>query len=161
MSAILVAIEGSDALTVKTTMSESGLAVTVSAAVTTARSRSARRATSSVNEGGCAARTCAATARVLRVLTDNAKVYRVGGCWSAVCTALGIRRRFTKPGRPWTNGKAERLNRTLLTEFAYNQPWTGNTQRLTALPAWVNAYNTERAHTALGGHPPISRLTAA
>jgi len=97
---------------------------------------------------------------VLRVLTDNAKVYRVGGCWSAVCTALGIRRRFTKPGRPWTNGKAERLNRTLLTEFAYNQPWTGNTQRLTALPAWVNAYNTERAHTALGGHPPISRLTA-
>jgi len=91
---------------------------------------------------------------VLRVLTDNAKVYRVGGCWSAVCTALGIRRRFTKPGRPWTNGKAERLNRTLLTEFAYNQPWTGNTQRLTALPAWVNAYNTERAHTALGRPPP-------
>ena len=48
----------------------------------------------------------------------------------------------------------------LLTE-TFNQPWTGNTQRLTALPAWVNAYNTERAHTALGGHPPISRLTAA
>ena len=59
---------------------------------------------------------------VARVLTDNAKVYRIGGCWRAVCIAWGIRRRFTKPGCPWTNGKAERLNRTLLTEFAYARP---------------------------------------
>jgi hypothetical protein len=40
--------------------------------------------------------------RVLRVLTDNAKVYRVGQHWRAVCAALGLRRRFTKPGCPWT-----------------------------------------------------------
>lgn len=97
---------------------------------------------------------------VLRVLTDNAKVYRIGSCWSAVCTALGIRRRFTKPGCPWTNGKAERLNRTLLTEFAYARPWTSNAERLNALTPWVTSYNTTRAHTALGGHPPISRITA-
>lgn len=97
---------------------------------------------------------------VLRVLTDNAKVYRVGGNWAAVCTALGIRRRFTKPGCPWTNGKAERLNRTLLTEFAYARPWTSNTQRLAALDNWVHNYNTRRAHSALGGHPPITRLAA-
>jgi transposase InsO family protein len=44
--------------------------------------------------------------RVLRVLTDNAKVYRIGSCWAAVCVALEIRRRFTRPGCPWTNGKA-------------------------------------------------------
>jgi transposase InsO family protein len=62
-----------------------------------------------------------------RVLTDNAMVYRRGRDWAAVCTALGIRRRFTKPGCPWTNGKAERLNRTLLTEFAYARPWTPTT----------------------------------
>jgi transposase InsO family protein len=55
---------------------------------------------------------------VLRVLTDNAKVYRVGRTWRAVCVALGLRWRFTKPGCPWTNGKAERFNRTLRTEFA-------------------------------------------
>jgi hypothetical protein len=47
---------------------------------------------------------------VLRVLTDNAKVYRVGQNWRAVCIALGLRRRFIKPGCPWTNGKAERFN---------------------------------------------------
>ncbi|GAA5125490.1 hypothetical protein GCM10023320_39960 [Pseudonocardia adelaidensis] len=38
--------------------------------------------------------------QVLRVLTDNAKVYRIGQDWRAVCVALGIRRRFTKPGCP-------------------------------------------------------------
>ncbi|KOV81779.1 hypothetical protein ADL03_27195 [Nocardia sp. NRRL S-836] len=96
---------------------------------------------------------------VLRVLTDNAKVYRVGSTWRAVCVALGIRRRFTRPRCPWTNGKAERFNRTLQTEFAYAQPWTGNQQRLAALPGWVHDYNTQRPHTALGGQPPITRLT--
>ncbi|MEU4807554.1 IS481 family transposase [Actinosynnema sp. NPDC023587] len=96
---------------------------------------------------------------VLRVLTDNAKVYRRGTNWIAVCVALGIRRRFTKPGCPWTNGKAERFNRTLQHEFAYARPWTSNPQRLTALPDWVAHYNTRRAHSALGGQPPITRLT--
>jgi transposase InsO family protein len=95
---------------------------------------------------------------VERVLTDNAMAYRHGRNWAAVCVALGIRRRFTKPGCPWTNGKAERLNRTLLTEFAYARPWTSNQQRLAALDSWVTDYNTRRAHSALGGQPPISRL---
>lgn len=98
--------------------------------------------------------------RVLRVLTDNAKVYRVGQNWRAVCVALGLRRRFTKPGCPWTNGKAERLNRTLLTEFAYARPWLSNNNRLAALDTWVDHYNTQRAHCALGGQPPITRLAA-
>jgi transposase InsO family protein len=97
---------------------------------------------------------------ILRILTDNAKVYRVGTNWRAVCVALGIRRRFTKPGCPWTNGKAERLNRTLLTEFAYAQPWLSNHDRLAALDSWVHRYNTRRAHSALGGRPPITRLAA-
>jgi transposase InsO family protein len=97
---------------------------------------------------------------VLRVLTDNAKVYRVGTNWRAVCVALGIRRRFTKPGCPWTNGKAERLNRTLLNEFAYARPWRSNTDRLNALDNWLNHYNTRRAHSALNGRAPITRLAA-
>ncbi|MEU0468515.1 integrase core domain-containing protein, partial [Amycolatopsis sp. NPDC006131] len=41
---------------------------------------------------------------------------------------------------------------------AYAQPWTSNTHRLTALPTWVQHYNTERPHSALTAHPPISRL---
>jgi transposase InsO family protein len=97
---------------------------------------------------------------VARVLTDNALSYRRGGAWIAACTELGIARRFIKPGRPWTNGKAERFNRTLRTEWAYATGWTNNDQRTAALDTWLEHYNTARSHSALGGHPPISRLAA-
>ena len=97
---------------------------------------------------------------VRRVLTDNAWAYRRGGAWAMVCSALQIRRRFIQPGRPWTNGKAERLNRTLQTEWAYSQAWTCNADRTAALASWVAHYNTERAHSSLGGRTPISRLAA-
>ena len=97
---------------------------------------------------------------VRRVLTDNAKSYRVGKAWIAVCAQLGIGRRFIKPGRPWTNGKAERFNRTLQTEWAYATAWSCNDQRTAALDSWLAHYNTARSHSALGGRPPISRLAA-
>ena len=97
---------------------------------------------------------------VARVLTDNALSYRRGGAWITACTERGIGRRFIQPGRPWTNGKAERFNRTLRTEWAYATAWTSNDQRTAALDAWLEHYNTARSHSALGGHPPISRLAA-
>jgi transposase InsO family protein len=98
--------------------------------------------------------------RVRRVLTDNALVYRQGTDWGWVCAAWQLKRRFTKPGCPWTNGKAERFNRTLLTEWAYARAWTSNRSRAHALDRFLNHYNTRRGHSALGGHPPISRLAA-
>jgi transposase InsO family protein len=98
--------------------------------------------------------------RVRRVLTDNAWVYRRGTDWGWVCTAWQLKRRFTRPGCPWTNGKAERFNRTLLTEWAYARPWTSNTTRSKALDTFLHQYNTRRGHSALGGHPPITRLAA-
>jgi transposase InsO family protein len=96
--------------------------------------------------------------RVRRVLTDNALVYRRGINWGWVCTAWQLNRRFTKPGCPWTNGKAERFNRTLLTEWAYARAWTSNTSRTRALDRYLSFYNTRRGHSALRGHPPSSRL---
>jgi transposase InsO family protein len=97
---------------------------------------------------------------VRRVLTDNAMSYRKGRAWISACAELGIARRFIQPGRPWTNGKAERFNRTLQTEWAYATAWTGNDERTAALDAWLEHYNTARSHSALGGRPPISRLAA-
>jgi transposase InsO family protein len=97
---------------------------------------------------------------IARVLTDNAKSYRIGRAWITACDQLGIARRFIKPGRPWTNGKAERFNRTLQTEWAYATAWTRNDQRTAALDSWLEHYNTARSHSALGGRPPISRLAA-
>jgi transposase InsO family protein len=98
--------------------------------------------------------------QVRRVLTDNALVYRHGTDWGWVCTAWQLKRRFTKPGCPWTNGKAERFNRTLLTEWAYARAWTSNRGRARGLDRFLHHYNTRRGHSALGGHPPISRLAA-
>jgi transposase InsO family protein len=97
---------------------------------------------------------------IRRVLTDNAKSYRIGKAWITACTRLGIARRFIKPGRPWTNGKAERFNRTLQTEWAYATAWTSNDERTAALDSWLTHYNTSRSHSALGGRPPVSRLAA-
>ena len=60
----------------------------------------------------------------------------------------------------WTNGKAERFNRTLLNEWAHARPWTSNIQRTRGLDQFLHRYNTRRGHSALGGQPPISRLAA-
>jgi transposase InsO family protein len=87
-------------------------------------------------------------------------VYRHGTDWGWVCTAWQLKRRFTKPGCPWTHGKAERFNRTLLNEWAYARPWTSNGLRRRGLDRFLVHYNTRRGHSALGGRPPISRLAA-
>jgi transposase InsO family protein len=95
--------------------------------------------------------------RIERLMTDNAFAYR----WSLrqVCTDRGIKQIFIKPHCPWQNGKVERLNRTLLTEWAYRHSFTNNNERAAALAPWLQHYNTERRHSALGGLPPTSRLT--
>ena len=96
---------------------------------------------------------------VQRVLTDNAFAYRHGAAWKALLTERGIRPMFIKPHCPWTNGKVERFNRTLQTEWAYQQPFTSNQQRRDALTKWLVEYNQHRPHRALGDLPPISRLS--
>jgi transposase InsO family protein len=95
--------------------------------------------------------------RIERLMTDNAWAYR----WSLreAVAQLGARHLFIKPHCPWQNGKVERLNRTLQTEWAYRQVFTSNTDRAAALAPWLEYYNTRRRHTALCGLPPISRLS--
>ncbi len=75
-----------------------------------------------------------------------------------VIASLGARKIFIRPHCPWQNGKAERFNRTLTTERAYRQVFTTNLARYTALEPWLEHYNNQRRHSALGGQPPISRL---
>jgi len=95
--------------------------------------------------------------RIERVMTDNAWAYKYS--IGAVVAKLGARQVFIKPHCPWQNGKVERLNRTLATEWAYRQVFTSNDQRAAALAPWVEYYNTQRRHSALGGQPPINRLS--
>ena len=95
-------------------------------------------------------------AHIERLMTDNAWAYRYS--LREVCADLGARQVFIKPHCPWQNGKVERLNRTLQTEWAYRQVFANNADRAEALAPWVEHYNTRRRHSALGGHPPVSRL---
>jgi transposase InsO family protein len=94
--------------------------------------------------------------RIERVMTDNAWAYKYS--LRGVCTSIGARQKFIKPHCPWQNGKVERLNRTLVSEWAYRQIFLSNDERAAALAPWIEHYNTRRRHSALGGLPPVSRL---
>ncbi|MCE4265368.1 IS481 family transposase [Rhodococcus globerulus] len=94
--------------------------------------------------------------RIERLMTDNAWAYRYS--LGTVCAEHEIVQKFIKPHCPWQNGKVERLNRTLATEWAYRRPYATNADRTAALARWLENYNTRRRHSALGGHPPVSRL---
>jgi transposase InsO family protein len=98
-------------------------------------------------------------ARIQRVMTDNAFNYRLSRDFQLALMGLGARHVLIRPHCPWTNGKAERLNRTLLAEWAYARPWLSNKERAAALAGWLEHYNRERPHGALGGLPPISRVS--
>lgn len=95
--------------------------------------------------------------RIERVMTDNAWAYR-STAWRHALTDVGARACYTRRYRPQTNGKAERFNRTLLDEWAYQRPFASNNDRAAALPDWLHTYNHHRTHTALDGHPPITRV---
>jgi transposase InsO family protein len=95
--------------------------------------------------------------RVERLITDNAWAYRHS--LRQVCAEHGIAQKFIKPHCPWQNGKAERYNRTLAAEWAYQRVWLTNDDRAAALAPWVEHYNTERAHSALAGLTPLARVS--
>ena len=97
--------------------------------------------------------------RIERVLTDNHLSYRRSTAMREAVAALHATHKFIKPHCPWQNGKVERFNRTLQTEWAYRQVFYSNTDRTAALAPWLKLYNTRRRHTALGGLPPVSRLS--
>lgn len=97
--------------------------------------------------------------RIGEVMTDNAFAYTNSGAFAQALADLGAKHLTIRPHCPWQNGKVERFNRTLQVEWAYRRVFTTNNERAELLPAWLTYYNTQRRHTALGGQPPISRVS--
>jgi transposase InsO family protein len=91
------------------------------------------------------------------VITDNHMSYRNTRAMKDAIQTLDAKHRFIQPHCPWQNGKVERFNRTLQTEWAYSQIFTSNTARTRAFARWLDFYNNQRPHTALGGYAPASR----
>jgi transposase InsO family protein len=92
-------------------------------------------------------------------MTDNHWTYTHSTRLAAILERAGIEHVLIRPHCPWQNGKVERFNRTLQIEWAYRQVFTTNTHRTAALAPWIEHYNTQRHHSALGGHPPLNRLS--
>ena len=95
---------------------------------------------------------------VERIMTDNGSAYR-SAAFKADIQANGLRHIRTRPYTPRTNGKAERFIQSSLREWAYAQPFQSSADRSNAMDTWINQYNYTRPHTALGGRPPITRIT--
>ena len=94
---------------------------------------------------------------VERLMTDNGSGYR-SRAFAEVLVAAGVLHKRTRPYRPQSNGKAERLNRTINLEWAYARAYTSNQARLAALPGWLHHYNHHRPHRALDGRSPMQLL---
>ncbi len=89
-------------------------------------------------------------------MTDNGACYRS----REFAAALGERTGhvFTRGYRPQTNGKVERFNRTLATEWAYAKTYLSDEARTKTYDAWLHEYNHHRPHTGIGGSTPASRV---
>ena len=95
-----------------------------------------------------------------RVMTDNHWSYTRNGSLPGLLEQLAAKHILIKPHCPWQNGKVERFNRTLQTEWAYRKVFTSNQDRSDALGPWLEDYNNLRRHSSLGDRPPVSRLAS-
>jgi len=93
---------------------------------------------------------------VTAVMTDNGSCYRSRMFAAALGTTIKHRR--TRPYRPQTNGKVERFNRTLATEWAYAANYLSEEARAATYDTWLHHYNHHRPHTGIGGSTPASRV---
>jgi transposase InsO family protein len=93
-----------------------------------------------------------------RLLSDNALAYRRNRSLRELLSSNRIEHRFIRPRRPQTNGKVERYQQTLKREWGLGRIYRSSDHRAQALSHWLRYYNERRAHSSLGGRPPISRV---
>lgn len=93
-----------------------------------------------------------------RLQTDNAWTYTHNQALAELLERHAIRHRTIPPRTPKRNGKVERYQHTLAREWAYGQRYRSSTARATALPIWLDHYNSSRPHSGIGNRPPLSRL---
>ena len=85
--------------------------------------------------------------------SDNAPVFH-GATFEAGLAELGIKHEFTKPGRPWQNGRIERLFLTLKQHLDRVVPRDGAALD-TMLAEFSTWYNEIRPHQHLHGYTPL------
>jgi len=95
------------------------------------------------------------------IYSDNGSEYKgtTGHPVAAMMTREGWKQSFTKVKHPWTNGKAERVIKTLMTEWHPKSRNLHQTRehRRRHLLAYVDWYNQARFHSSIGS-TPMERL---
>lgn len=89
------------------------------------------------------------------IYSDNGKEFK--GAFKHLCAKLKIPQQFTRPYRPQTNGKAERVIKTVK-EMLRKHRFTSREERRRILYAIVRYYNHVRPHQSLGGLSPLKFL---
>lgn len=95
------------------------------------------------------------------VMTDNGKEYKGklerGHAFEVLLDAEHVRHIYTKPYTPKTNGKAERVIRTVL---AWHRmiAFHDRTERSYMLTDFVTWYNSKKGHSSLRGETPFEYL---
>ena len=99
------------------------------------------------------------------ILTDNGKVFTgrfnqppVEVLFDRICRENGITHRLTQPRSPTTTGKIERFHRSLRTEFRTDRAFASLAALKAELDEWVEDYNTNRPHQAIGMDTPVQRF---
>lgn len=70
------------------------------------------------------------------------------------CRALGIHQAFTSYNNPKGNADTERVFRTMKEELLWLREWTSPFELVDSLKDWVEYYNNEYLHSALGYKSP-------
>ena len=81
------------------------------------------------------------------------RLYRVHA-FDHACERHGVEHRLTKPYHPWTNGQAERMNRTLKDATVRRYHYGGHDELRAHLRLFLDAYNHDRRLKALRGLTP-------
>jgi len=93
--------------------------------------------------------------------TDNGKEYKGDPrhhAFMKLCKEHQIEQSFTKINRPKTNGKAERVIRTLMEMWHHKTQFKSSAHRKTELVRFINYYNGVKPHKALDGFTPEEKL---
>ena len=75
----------------------------------------------------------------------------------AICRNNHINQKFTKPARPQTNGKAERVIRTLM-EGWHCAKFKGRDDKNRQLCRYINYYNSVKPHKGIDDKTPYEQL---
>lgn len=98
-----------------------------------------------------------------KLLTDNGSEYKGWVKYHKFmqsCFATGIKQIFTQPAHPHpqTNGKAERVIRTLMEQWYANEYFTSQYARKRSLVRFVNYYNCVKPHKGIDNQTPLEKL---